>query len=195
MHQYSRAERLLTRPLNDEEGSPLVDGDSGPFATLKPSEEQRIRGLSMGGPSLPFSRMAQPLPEPLNFDVAPPPFRLPGDMDEPTAPRKDERSCTLVDLSVACRYLAAQCQVRQGKWAEATEMLGEANPFRGPDGSRTTNIDISIQVRFLCINEFEPVLKMLCEDRGIYVLPSWHAQAQARQISTGERVIHGSSSN
>lgn len=37
----------------------------------------------------------------------------------------------LVDMSVACRHLAAQCQMRQGKWADATEMLGEANPFRG----------------------------------------------------------------
>ena len=36
----------------------------------------------------------------------------------------------LVDMSVVCRYLAAQCLVRQGKWSEATEMLGEANPFR-----------------------------------------------------------------
>jgi len=36
----------------------------------------------------------------------------------------------LIDMSVVCRYLAAQCLVRQGKWAEATEMLGEANPFR-----------------------------------------------------------------
>lgn len=36
----------------------------------------------------------------------------------------------LVDMSVACRYLAAQCQVRQGNWTDATEMLGEANPFR-----------------------------------------------------------------
>jgi hypothetical protein len=52
----------------------------------------------------------------------------------------------LVDMSVACRYLAAQClvccssggialsqlvpQVRQGNWMEAIEMLGEANPFR-----------------------------------------------------------------
>ena len=152
MHQYSRAERLLTRPFNEEEGSPVVDCDSGPFASLKPSEEQRIRGLSMGGPSLPFSRIAQPLPEPLNFDTAPPPFRLPGDMVEPNLLRKDEGSCTLVDLSVACRYLAAQCQVRQGKWAEATEMLGEANPFRGPEGSRTTNMDISIQVRSLYAN-------------------------------------------
>ena len=26
----------------------------------------------------------------------------------------------MVDMSVACRYLCAQCQVRQGKWNEAT---------------------------------------------------------------------------
>ena len=37
----------------------------------------------------------------------------------------------LVDMSVACRYLAAQCLVRQGKWGDATEMLGEHNPFKG----------------------------------------------------------------
>ncbi|KAF8322575.1 TPR-like protein [Clavulina sp. PMI_390] len=37
----------------------------------------------------------------------------------------------LVDLSVACRYLAAQCSVRLGKWDDALEMLGETNPFRG----------------------------------------------------------------
>lgn len=36
----------------------------------------------------------------------------------------------LVDMSVACRYLAAQCQVRQGNWSDALEILGEANPFR-----------------------------------------------------------------
>lgn len=36
----------------------------------------------------------------------------------------------LVDMSVMCRYLAAQCQVRQGKYAEALEVLGEENPFR-----------------------------------------------------------------
>ncbi len=36
----------------------------------------------------------------------------------------------LVDLSIACRYLAAQCMVRQGNWNAATEILGEANPFR-----------------------------------------------------------------
>ncbi|GAA6050908.1 hypothetical protein JCM3770_002528 [Rhodotorula araucariae] len=30
----------------------------------------------------------------------------------------------LTDMSLACRYLAAQCQVRLGKWEEALEMVG-----------------------------------------------------------------------
>lgn len=30
----------------------------------------------------------------------------------------------LTDVSLACRYLAAQCQVRLGKWDEALEMVG-----------------------------------------------------------------------
>lgn len=53
----------------------------------------------------------------------------------------------LVDMSVACRYLAAQCQVRQGKWTDATEMLGEANPFRGSgrSGSAIPNMDGGIK--------------------------------------------------
>jgi anaphase-promoting complex subunit 6 len=37
-------------------------------------------------------------------------------------------SC-LIDMSIMCCYLAAQCLVSQGKWAKATEVLGEANPF------------------------------------------------------------------
>ena len=41
-----------------------------------------------------------------------------------------DRVSRLVDMSVACRYLAALCQVRQGHWNDAIEMLGEANPFR-----------------------------------------------------------------
>ncbi|KAK8854947.1 hypothetical protein IAR55_003686 [Kwoniella newhampshirensis] len=45
----------------------------------------------------------------------------------------------LVDESLACRYLAAQCLVHQEKYHEALELLGESNPFRetgidpGPD--------------------------------------------------------------
>ncbi|TFY65559.1 hypothetical protein EVG20_g5530 [Dentipellis fragilis] len=52
-------------------------------------------------------------------------------------------------MSVVCRYLAAQCLVRQGKWAEATEMLGEANPFRnsGRSGPAVPNTDGGIKAK------------------------------------------------
>jgi anaphase-promoting complex subunit 6 len=32
---------------------------------------------------------------------------------------------------LACRYLAARCLVKQDKWEEALDMLGEENPWRG----------------------------------------------------------------
>ncbi|ODN92723.1 anaphase-promoting complex subunit 6 [Cryptococcus wingfieldii CBS 7118] len=41
----------------------------------------------------------------------------------------------LVDESLACRYLAAQCLVHQEKYEEALELVGEANPFRATDHS------------------------------------------------------------
>ncbi|EGF97822.1 uncharacterized protein MELLADRAFT_84205 [Melampsora larici-populina 98AG31] len=36
----------------------------------------------------------------------------------------------MTDYSTACRYLAAQCMIRQGKWEAAMEMVGDENPFR-----------------------------------------------------------------
>ena len=33
----------------------------------------------------------------------------------------------MTDYSTACRYLAAQCMIRQGKWDAALEMVGEEN--------------------------------------------------------------------
>ncbi|MBW0471067.1 hypothetical protein O181_010782 [Austropuccinia psidii MF-1] len=36
----------------------------------------------------------------------------------------------MTDYSTACRYLAAQSMIRQGKWNSALEMLGDENPFR-----------------------------------------------------------------
>lgn len=67
----------------------------------------------------------------------------------------------LVDMSVACRYLAAQCQVRQGNWADATEMLGEANPFRnsGRSGPAIPNLDGGIKIE-----------ASMCNLRGILML-------------------------
>ena len=41
----------------------------------------------------------------------------------------------LTDSSLACRYLAAQCQVRLGKWDEALEMVGRNGGLGGePEG-------------------------------------------------------------
>ena len=75
----------------------------------------------------------------------------PGEMIDVAVDFSDSVS-RLVDMSVACRYLAAQCQVRQGKWTDATEMLGEANPFRGSgrSGPAIPNMDGGIKV-CLCI--------------------------------------------
>jgi anaphase-promoting complex subunit 6 len=92
-----------------------------------------------------YSRAERLLTRP--FSAKPPavPFDVKGKAREPAIPprlpvgpaamfdvtaEQQEGVSRLVDMSVVCRYLAAQCLVRQGKWAEATEMLGEANPFR-----------------------------------------------------------------
>lgn len=45
---------------------------------------------------------------------------------------KTAKQIRLTDISVACRYLAAQAMIRQEKWSAAMEMLGEVNPFRRP---------------------------------------------------------------
>lgn len=88
---------------------------------------------------------------PTNLPNVPSHTRLPvgpGEMIN-VAVDNQEGVSRLVDMSVACRYLAAQCQVRQGKWTEATEMLGEANPFRNSanSGPAIPNMDGGIKVR------------------------------------------------
>ena len=71
----------------------------------------------------------------------------PGEMID-VAIQYEEGVSRLVDMSVACRYLAAQCQMRQGKWSDALEMLGESSPFRGDgEGPQVPNMDGGIKVR------------------------------------------------
>lgn len=43
----------------------------------------------------------------------------------------------MTDYSTACRYLASQCMIRQGKWDAAMEMVGDENPFRLETSGRT----------------------------------------------------------
>lgn len=123
-----------------------------------------------------YSRAERLLTRP--FPTKPPavPFDLKGKAREPDFPprlpvgptamievaaEQQEGVSRLVDMSVVCRYLAAQCLVRQGKWAEATEMLGEANPFRnsGRSGPAVPNTDGGIKVE-----------ASMCNLRGLLML-------------------------
>ena len=128
-HQYSRAERLLTRPFPTtppkRPASP-TPASNGHFHSSKgKGREYDASQLMLSMPRLPMG---------------------PGGMIELPEEMQD-RVSRLVDMSVACRYLAALCQVyplpiqpfdqlyvhlqvRQGKWDDAIEMLGDTNPFQ-----------------------------------------------------------------
>ncbi|KAH0585019.1 hypothetical protein H2248_008288 [Termitomyces sp. 'cryptogamus'] len=142
-HQYSRAERLLTRPFSTTSSKRLP---SPPPANGHLFSSAKGKGREQDPPppltSLPRLPMG------------------PGAMVE-VPEEMQERVSRLVDMSVACRYLAAQCQVRQGNWTEATEMLGEANPFRdsGRSGPSIPNVDGGIKVE-----------ASMCHLRGVLML-------------------------
>lgn len=139
-HQYSRAERLLTRPFP---ASVPRDPPTAPSLTNGHFGAPSLAELKGKGKDTTSGRGTTGLPPHMNP-------RLPMGPSEmiDVAVEYDDAVSRLVDMSVACRYLAAQCQVRQGKWAEATEMLGEANPFRGSgqSGPNIPNTDGGIKV-------------------------------------------------
>lgn len=63
-------------------------------------------------------------------------LRQPNSSDESPRPSTSTAAPRrLTDTSLACRYLAAQCQVRLGQWEEALDMVGRGNgnilPFNG----------------------------------------------------------------
>ncbi|KZP00555.1 TPR-like protein [Calocera viscosa TUFC12733] len=72
-----------------------------------------------------------------------------------------QQGSRLVDLSIGCRYLAAQCQVKLGKWADALELLGETNPFTqtGNSGPLVPNRDGGFKVE-----------ASMCHLRGLLLL-------------------------
>ena len=139
-HQYGRSERLLTRPFQAPDDTP----SSSP---VRPSY------LDTNGHSIPQSNTFPKIPvstrftyiyqdkgkgkEAMNPIAAATSSGFGGRLPMGAGARFDLAAdnitgvSRLVDMSVACRYLAAQCLVRQGKGADATEMLGEHNPFRG----------------------------------------------------------------
>ncbi|KAH9928739.1 uncharacterized protein B0H18DRAFT_1000409 [Fomitopsis serialis] len=135
-HQYSRAERLLTRPFPT----------GPPQRTYQPAG---MNGHAQSGMNSSKGKEKE-VPFPVPPANAPIMERLPIGPSEliDVAARYQEGVSRLVDMSVACRYLCAQCQVRQGKWNEATEILGEANPFResGRSGPDVPNMDGGIKI-------------------------------------------------
>lgn len=119
-HQYSRAERLLTRPFPTKNQTAEPTYSNGFDHSMAGSSAARPFSLDTKGkgkethPQLEQSSRLPMGPAGL--------IKLPEALQENVS--------RLVDMSVACRYLAAQCQVRQGNWSDALEILGEANPFR-----------------------------------------------------------------
>lgn len=153
-HQYSRAERLLTRPFPTNPPKPprAAGVPNGVFDAQPSVRDPKGKGKEM----LPSALL------PTSKTPAEPrlPVGGPGEMINVAAEHADGVS-RLVDMSVACRYLAAQSQVRQGKWTEATEMLGEANPFRGSgrSGPAIPNTDGGIKVRAALLAIYCTLLK------------------------------------
>ncbi|BGP06853.1 anaphase-promoting complex subunit Cut9 [Rhodotorula toruloides] len=74
-----------------------------------------------------------------------------------TAPRPSSAASTstapparLTDMSLACRYLAAQCMVRLGKWEEALDMVGRRGLVEGyNDGKGDGGIKITASAAHL----------------------------------------------
>jgi anaphase-promoting complex subunit 6 len=99
-HQYSRAERLLTRPF--------------PLAPIKRAESPPLPSNGHTADILQSSKgkgREQDLPQP-PLTSGPRLPTGPGGMIE-VSQDMQERVSRLVDMSVACRYLAAQCQVHK----------------------------------------------------------------------------------
>ncbi|KDR76370.1 hypothetical protein GALMADRAFT_67732 [Galerina marginata CBS 339.88] len=144
-HQYSRAERLLTRPFPTTSSkiphipASQTNGHAPHFQSKGKGREYDVSQLMLSMPRLPMG---------------------PGGLIELPEEMQD-RVSRLVDMSVACRYLAALCQVRQGHWNDAIEMLGEANPFGGSGrrGPAVPNVDGGIKVE-----------ASMCHLRGILML-------------------------
>ena len=96
-HQYSRAERLLTRPFptsTSKRVSAPPEPIDGPVSDVFSSKGK--------------SREQDP-PQPTPLSIPRFPMGSGGMIEVPQ--EMQERVSRLVDMSVACRYLAAQCQV------------------------------------------------------------------------------------
>ncbi|CAD6587947.1 MAG: anaphase promoting complex subunit cdc16 [Tremellales sp. Tagirdzhanova-0007] len=139
---YLRAERLLTEPLLPPTRLPI----SARVTDGHPPDVALDRGLTNGKGK---GRMLE------DEDA------LMVNGNEGMNGQSEARSerGRLVDESLACRYLAAQCLVHQEKYHEALELLGKSNPFResvGQDGPKMPSQDEGIKARQKLLLEHSP---------------------------------------
>ncbi|SJL04405.1 uncharacterized protein ARMOST_07771 [Armillaria ostoyae] len=125
IHQYARAERLLTRPF-PVPAMMVTLPSSGP-----PNGNTSFLPLDSDRPSTSSVRL------PMG------PGTLLGKADDT---RPGVGMSRLVDLSIACRYLAAQCMVRQGNWNAATEISHAFISYAVKSGPSIPNIDGGIKI-------------------------------------------------
>jgi hypothetical protein len=101
----------------------------------------------------------------------------------------------LTDTSLACRYLAARCLVKQDKWEEALDMLGEENPWRGGQlsGRNVGSDDGGIKVCFppSCLECVTGLLSLLESVRSIHVPPSRSNTSSSKCERPRETMLHG----
>lgn len=114
-HQYSRAERLLTRPFpttspkKPQSPPPVANGHTPHFQSVKgKGRDYDASQVMMSIPRLPVG---------------------PGGVTEVSEEMRD-RVSRLVDMSVACRYLAAQCQVRCSLYSQKSLLNFSLGPSR-----------------------------------------------------------------
>ncbi|WVF72592.1 hypothetical protein IAT40_007410 [Kwoniella sp. CBS 6097] len=133
---YLRAEKLLTDPLPPPPRSTLVPRGSRDKGKGRSEDEDDLMNGHVHGHSHGRGHgHGHLLPE--------------SGLDGIEENGRDVLGRRLVDESLACRYLAAQCLVHQEKYHEALELLGESNPFKemGPDtGSEKPSQDEGIKL-------------------------------------------------
>ena len=147
---YSRAERVLTNqwPIMSDTPETLANDRRA----LKGKQREALDDAAINGPAS-EARSAAPTVVGYADSQTSTVQAGPLGLHDQIAQQLTELIC-LADTSVACRYLAAQCMIRQEKWTAAMDMLGEINPFRdlhegGPthDKSDQESGDGGIKVR------------------------------------------------
>ena len=101
---------------DDDRALPAAPGDLDTPTIGAPSAASTIQAATNARARIIPGTAADPVNRPESSE--------PGKGAEPVA------LVRLADISVACRYLAAQSLVRQEKWSQAMDLLGEVNPFR-----------------------------------------------------------------